>query len=112
MNEIQKYIIAHEPKMMNDLFSLIRIPSISALPEHHDDMLACAERWAQLLLEAGADEAVIKLKSLEAFEKAADGKATKIIIPSEIQNLAGLVTSIKEVAAQPEAVEEVDTTEK
>ena len=54
--------------------------------------------------EAGADEAVIKLKSLEAFEKAADGKATKIIIPSEIQNLAGLVTSIKEVAAQPEAV--------
>ena len=62
--------------------------------------------------EAGADEAVIKLKSLEAFEKAADGKATKIIIPSEIQNLAGLVTSIKEVAAQPEAVEEVDTTAK
>ena len=62
--------------------------------------------------EAGADEAVIKLKSLEAFEKAADGKATKIIIPSEIQNLAGLVTSIKEVAAQPEVVEEVETTEK
>ena len=62
--------------------------------------------------EAGADEAVIKLKSLEAFEKAADGRATKIIIPSEIQNLAGLVTSIKEIAAQPEAVEEVDTTAK
>uniref|UniRef100_UPI003FF02417 SPFH domain-containing protein n=1 Tax=Anaerobutyricum hallii TaxID=39488 RepID=UPI003FF02417 len=62
--------------------------------------------------EAGADEAVIKLKSLEAFEKAADGKATKIIIPSEIQNLAGLVTSIKEIAAQTEAVEEVDTTAK
>ena len=62
--------------------------------------------------EAGADEAVIKLKSLEAFEKAADGKATKIIIPSEIQNLAGLVTSIKEVAAQSEAVEKVDTTAK
>ena len=62
--------------------------------------------------EAGADEAVIKLKSLEAFEKAADGKATKIIIPSEIQNLAGLVTSIKEIAAQPDAVEEVDTTAK
>ena len=62
--------------------------------------------------EAGADEAVIKLKSLEAIEKAADGKATKIISPSEIQNLAGLVTSIKEIAAQPEAVEEVDTTAK
>ena len=100
MNEIQKYIIAHEPKMMNDLFSLIRIPSISALPEHHDDMLACAERWAQLLLEAGADEAVIKLKSLEAFEKAADGKATKIIIPSEIQGMAGLVKSMTEIGGK------------
>ena len=44
---------------MEDLFSLIRIPSISALPEHHDDMLACAERWAQLLLEAGVDEALV-----------------------------------------------------
>lgn len=51
--------------------------------------------------EAGADEAVIKLKSLEAFEKAADGKATKIIVPSEIQGLAGLVSSIKEVAVDP-----------
>ena len=48
--------------------------------------------------EAGADEAVIKLKSLEALEKVADGKATKIIIPSEIQGIAGLVKSIKEVA--------------
>lgn len=62
--------------------------------------------------EAGADEAVIKLKSLEALEKVADGKATKIIIPSEIQNLAGLVTSIKGVATQPDPVEEADTTEK
>ena len=51
--------------------------------------------------EAGADEAVIKLKSLEAFEKAADGRATKIIVPSEIQGLAGLVSSIKEVAVDP-----------
>ena len=48
--------------------------------------------------EVGADEAVLKLKGLEAFAKAADGKATKIIIPSEIQSLAGLVTSVKEVA--------------
>ena len=57
MNEIQKYISKNESKMLEDLFSLIRIPSISAKPEHHDDMLACAERWAQLLIEAGADEA-------------------------------------------------------
>ena len=47
--------------------------------------------------EAGADEAVIKLKSLEAFEKAADGKATKIIIPSEIQGIAGSVKALAEV---------------
>ena len=49
--------------------------------------------------ETGADEAVITLKSLEAFAKAADGKATKIIIPSEIQGIAGLVKSVTEVAA-------------
>ena len=52
----------------------------------------------RMLNEAGATEGVIKLKSLEAFEAAADGKATKIIIPSEIQSMAGLVSSIKEVA--------------
>ena len=52
----------------------------------------------RFLKEAGADEAVLTIKSLEAFEKAADGKATKIIIPSEIQGIAGLVNSIKEVA--------------
>ena len=51
----------------------------------------------RFLKEAGADEAVLTMKSLEAFEKAADGKATKIIIPSEIQNLAGLAASLKEV---------------
>ena len=56
--------------------------------------------------EAGADDAVIKLKSLEAFEKAADGKATKIIVPSEIQSLAGLVSSVKEVATEPLKIEE------
>jgi len=52
----------------------------------------------RFLKEVGVDEAVIQLKSLEAFAKAADGQATKIIIPSEIQNLAGLVTSAAELA--------------
>ena len=51
------------------------------------------------LNNANPSEKVIQLKSLEAFGKAADGKATKIIIPSEIQGLAGLVTSIKESAS-------------
>lgn len=45
--------------MLEDLFSLIRIPSVSALPEHHNDMLACAERWKELLLEAGVDHAEV-----------------------------------------------------
>ena len=52
----------------------------------------------RFLKEAAADDAVLQLKSLEAFAKAADGKATKIIIPSEIQGMAGLVKSITEVA--------------
>ena len=56
----------------------------------------------RMIKEAGADEAVLRIKSLEAFAKAADGKATKIIIPSEIQSLAGLVTSVKEIAAKDE----------
>ena len=51
-----------------------------------------------MIREAKADEAVIKMRSLEALEKVADGQATKIIIPSDIQNLAGLVTSIKTLA--------------
>jgi hypothetical protein len=48
------------------------------------------------LNQANPNEAVIKLKSLEAFQKAADGQATKIIIPSEIQGLAGLAAGLKE----------------
>ena len=54
----------------------------------------------RFLKEASADESVIQLKSLEAFAKAADGKATKIIIPSEIQGIAGLAKSVVEVAAE------------
>ena len=52
----------------------------------------------RFMKEAKVDDAVIQLKSLEAFGKAADGKATKIIIPSEIQGIAGLVKSITEIA--------------
>ena len=51
----------------------------------------------KMLNEAAPNQAVIAVKSLEAFEKAADGQATKIIIPSEIQSLAGLASSLKEV---------------
>ena len=56
--------------------------------------------------EADPSQAVIDIKSLEAFEKAADGKATKIIIPSEIQSLAGLSASLKEIIKPEEKTEE------
>ena len=83
MNEIQKYIAANEPKIMEDLFSLIRIPSISALPEHHDDMLACAQRWAQLLLEAGVDEALVmpsKGNPIVFAQKIVDPNAKTVLV--------------------------------
>lgn len=57
----------------------------------------------RFIKEAGADNAVLQLKSLEAFAKAADGKATKIIIPSEIQGIAGLVKSLAEIGEKDEA---------
>ena len=52
----------------------------------------------KMLKDAGMDAAVLKLRSLEAFEKAADGQATKIIVPSDLQSLAGVVTSVAEIA--------------
>lgn len=54
----------------------------------------------RFLKEAGADEAVLTMKSLEAFAKAADGRATKIIIPSEIQGIAGLTKALTEIGAK------------
>ncbi len=54
----------------------------------------------RMLREAAPDEAVLTLKSLEAFAKAADGKATKIIIPSEIQGIAGLTKAVVETAKE------------
>ncbi len=52
----------------------------------------------KMLKDAGADATVVKLKSLETFEKVSDGQSTKIIIPSDLQNMAGLVTTVKELA--------------
>ena len=57
----------------------------------------------RMIREAGADEAVLTLKSLEAFARAADGKATKIIIPSDIQGIAVLASSLKEIVTDPKA---------
>lgn len=57
--EIKKYIEENEQRFLEELFSLIRIPSISSQKSHKQDMTACAERWRQLLLEAGADKAEV-----------------------------------------------------
>ena len=60
----------------------------------------------RMIREAGADQAVLTLKSLEAFEKAADGKSTKIIIPSELQGIAGLAASLKGIAETKDPAQE------
>ena len=51
-----------------------------------------------MIKAVGMDDAVLKLRGLETFEKVADGQATKIIIPSDLQDMSGLVTSISELA--------------
>ena len=57
-------------------------------------------RSIKFLNEAAPDQAVLTLKSLEAFAKAADGKATKLIIPSEISGIAGLASSLTEIVTK------------
>src|SRR5574344_184881 len=57
--EIKEYINANKERFLNELFSLLRIPSVSPVKEHHADMLKCAQRWTELLLSSGADKAEI-----------------------------------------------------
>ena len=57
--EVKKYIQENEQRFLEELFSLIRIPSISAQSDHKDDIWACAERWKELLIEAGVDKAEV-----------------------------------------------------
>lgn len=56
---ITDYINQNEPRFLDELFSLIRIPSISSESEHKDDMVRCAQRWKELILQAGADKCEI-----------------------------------------------------
>lgn len=58
-NNIRSYIKENEARFLDELFSLIRIPSISAEPAHKADMLQCAERWRELLIAAGVDHAEV-----------------------------------------------------
>ena len=57
--EMKEYIEANKDRFLEELFSLIRIPSISSEQEHKPDMVRCAERWKELLLAAGADKAEV-----------------------------------------------------
>ena len=59
MKDVKGYIEKNRDRFLEELFSLIRIPSISAESEHKDDMVRCAERWRELLLAAGADKAEV-----------------------------------------------------
>ena len=70
---------------------------LDAEAEKQAAILHAEAQKERMIKEAGADESVLTLKSLEALTKVADGKATKIIIPSEIQGIAGLATSLKEI---------------
>ena len=81
--EIKQYIKENEQRFIDELFSLIRIPSISALPEHKPDMLRCAERWKELLLQAGVDKAEIMPSAgnpLVYAEKIIDPSAKTVLI--------------------------------
>ncbi|MBO4402861.1 MAG: peptidase M20, partial [Bacteroidales bacterium] len=59
MENVKGYIEANKERFLNELFELIRIPSISAEAEHKEDMVRCAEKWKSFLLAAGADKAEV-----------------------------------------------------
>lgn len=77
------YIKENQERILEELFSLIRIPSVSAQPEHHEDMLKCANRWKELLLMAGVDRADImptKGNPIVYAQKIVDPNAKNILI--------------------------------
>ena len=81
--EIKAYIKENEQRFLDELFSLIRIPSVSAQPEHKADMTACANRWKELLLAAGADKAEVMPSDgnpLVYGEKHVDDNAPTVLI--------------------------------
>ncbi len=81
--EVKNFIQENESRFLDELFSLIRIPSISALPEHKDDMLRCANRWKDLLIAAGVDKAEVMPSNgnpLVYAEKIVDFNAPTILI--------------------------------
>lgn len=83
MNDINKYVKTHEQRFLDELFELIRIPSISSLPEHKDDMYRAAEKWKELLLAAGVDRAEVMETDgnpVTYGEKIIDKKAPTVLV--------------------------------
>ena len=80
---MQNYLQQNEARFLDELFSLLRIPSISAEPSHHADCLRCAERWRELLLEAGVDRAEVMPSEgnpLVYAERIADPAAPTVLV--------------------------------
>lgn len=80
---IKEYIEKNEQRILDELFSLIRIPSVSAQPEHKDDMTRCAERWKELLIASGVDKAEVMPSDgnpMVYAEKMVDPKAKTVLI--------------------------------
>lgn len=83
--EVKKYIQENEERFLEELFSLIRIPSISAKAAHKNDILKCAERWKELLLQSGADKAEVMPSignPIVYGEKTVDADAPTVLIYS------------------------------
>ncbi len=83
MKEIKNYVNANKARFIEELFELIRIPSISSLPEHKQDMYKAAEKWKSILLAAGADKAEVfetKGNPVTYGEKIIDPKAPTVLV--------------------------------
>lgn len=83
MNEINNYVKTNEKRFLEELFELIRIPSISSLPDHKDDMYRAAEKWKEILLAAGADRAEVmetEGNPVTYGEKIIDPKAPTVMV--------------------------------
>ena len=83
MNEINKYIETHKQRFLDELFELIRIPSISSIPSHKPDMYRAAEKWKEILLAAGADRAEVMETDgnpVTSGEKIIDTKAPTVLV--------------------------------
>ena len=83
MKDLKNYIEANKERFLEELYSLLRIPSISSKSEHKPDMIRCAERWKELLLEAGADKAEVcptEGNPVVYGEKIIDPKAPTVVV--------------------------------